>query len=199
LNYVGYPWKFHASMNAKPETNWPGNATREAVDQARFRQFVLPHLDDAFGFARWLTGNETDAENVVQEASVRALRMISSFDDGGARAWYLAIVRDTAHSWLRKNHREEIVTVASEEALTASVEAPPPSLANPIAEIDGEVLAAAVAALPGPFREALVLRDLQGLKYREIAEVLSVSVGIVMSRLVRARQRLLLNFASQPV
>lgn len=186
-------------MHTKPKTNWPGNVTREAVDQARFRQFVLPHLDDAFGFARWLTGNATDAEDVVQEASARALRTISSFADGSARAWYLAIVRDTAHSWLRKNHREEIIPDASEEALNASVEAPPPSPPYRITEIDGEVLAAAVAALPGPFREPLVLRDLQGLKYPEIAEVLSVSVGTVMSRLVRARQRLILNVASQPV
>jgi RNA polymerase sigma factor (sigma-70 family) len=166
-------------------------------DKARFANVVVPHLADAYALARWLTGDRADAEDVVQEASLRAFRAVGSFAGGNARAWVLTIVRHTAYSWLARNRRATVVAVsnleaAEQEALgNADVETnsitPETEL---IAKADAARLEAAIAALPEPFRETLVLRDLQGLDYREIAQVTEVPVGTVMSRLARARRRL---------
>ncbi|HZP68977.1 MAG TPA: sigma-70 family RNA polymerase sigma factor [Pseudolabrys sp.] len=164
-------------------------------DAARFRTVVLPHIDEAYRLARWLTGNGTDAEDVVQDASLRAFRAIRSYAGGNPRAWLLSIVRNTAYSWLRKNRSTTVVAVddldAVEREQTRPIdcnESPETSL---IAKVDGEQLRAAIADLPPPFRETLVLRDIEGLDYREIAEATEVPIGTVMSRLARARRRLI--------
>jgi RNA polymerase sigma factor (sigma-70 family) len=165
-------------------------------DNARFRSVVMPHLDEAYRLAHWLTGNRTDAEDVVQDASLRAFRAIRAFAGGNPRAWLLSIVRNTAYSWLRKNRTTAVVPVEDLEAVEleqtkpgeASGETPEAAL---IAKVDAEQLRAAIAALPTPFRETLVLRDVEGLDYREIAEATEVPIGTVMSRLARARQRLI--------
>jgi RNA polymerase sigma-70 factor, ECF subfamily len=164
-------------------------------DNARFAHVVMPHIDDAYRLARWLTGNSTDAEDVVQDASLRAFRAIRGYAGGSARAWLLSIVRNTAYSWLRKNRPTAVVTVDDLEAVELTQANPAdPDLETPettlLAQIDADQLRAAIAALPAPFRETLVLRDIEGLDYREIAQTTEVPIGTVMSRLARARRRL---------
>lgn len=165
---------------------------------ARFASVVLPHLADACALARWLTGNSADAEDVVQDACLHAFRGIGNFSNGNARAWVLTIVRHTAYTWLGKNRPAALVLVEDVEDVGRAqsgepdVETPETAL---IAKADAGLLEAAIAALPAPFRETLVLRDLQGLAYREIAGVTEVPVGTVMSRLARARQRLMATIA----
>jgi RNA polymerase sigma factor (sigma-70 family) len=165
-------------------------------DYASFRSLVFPHLDAAYNFAHCLTGNRSDAEDVVQDASLRAFRAIRSFAGGSARAWVLWIVRNTAHSWIRKNRPSAVVTDEDIEAVElANAKPGDPTAETPevalIAKSDAEHLRAAIAALPTPFRETLVLRDIEGLNYREIAEATEVPIGTVMSRLSCARGRLI--------
>jgi RNA polymerase sigma-70 factor (ECF subfamily) len=165
-------------------------------DNARFASVVMPHIDDAYRLAHWLTGNRTDAEDVVQDASLRAFRAIRGFAGGSARGWVLSIVRNSAYSWLHKNRPAAVVTVDDLEAVELAHAKPgDPDAETPeaalIAKADAEQLRAAIAALPAPFRETLVLRDIEGLDYREIAEATEVPIGTVMSRLARARRRLI--------
>ena len=161
-------------------------------DQARFARVVLPHLADAYALARWLTGNGIDAEDVVQDACLRAFRGIAGFKDGNARAWVLTIVRHTAYSWFGKNRPATLVVTDDVEAVEGAEIASGDAEAETemIAKADAARLQAAIEKLPPPFREALVLRDLQGLDYREIAKVTGVPIGTVMSRLARGRRRL---------
>jgi RNA polymerase sigma factor (sigma-70 family) len=171
-------------------------------DNARFRSIVMPHIDEAYRLAQWLTGNRTDAEDVVQDASIRAFRAIRNFAGGSARSWVLSIVRNTAYSWLRKNRPAEVVTVEDLEAVELGQANPGDrSSGTPeaalIAKTDAEQLRAAIAALPSPFRETLVLRDIEGLDYREIAQATEVPIGTVMSRLARARHRLIATIGKE--
>ena len=163
----------------------------------RFRELVLPHLDGALALARWLTGNRTDAEDVAQEAFLRALDGIDGFAGTSARAWIFAIVRNCAWTWLRRNHPAWLVHVddlAAVEAAQAGL-AEHDGAASPeaalIAAQSGARVQAAIAALTPLFREIVVLRDINGLSYREIAEILGVPAGTVMSRLARARTQLI--------
>jgi RNA polymerase sigma-70 factor (ECF subfamily) len=178
-------------------------------DQARFRSVVLPHLADAYTLARWLTGNRTDAEDVVQEACLRAFRSIRGFAGVNARAWLLTIVRNAAFSWLGKNRPAALVMVddldaveqrqAAHGTMTMEQAAGQPSPeAALIAKADAALLGKAIAELPLPFRETLVLREVAGLDYREIAEATKVPIGTVMSRLARARQRLIAKIGNEP-
>ena len=167
---------------------------------ARFERIVQPHLGDAYALARWITGDRADAEDVVQEACLRAFRAIGGYAGGNTRAWILTIVRNTAYTWLAKN-RSAVVTTVDNLAATESANAGQSASSagdygsNPEAELiakaDAARLEAAITALPPQFRDTLVLRDIQGLDYREIAAVTEVPVGTVMSRLARARQRLI--------
>jgi RNA polymerase sigma factor (sigma-70 family) len=150
-----------------------------------FEQTVLPHLDAAYNLARWLAGNDHDAEDIVQEACVRAFRFGGGFRGGNSRSWLLAIVRNASYSWLKKNRPKAIVSIEDEHM--AEIEDPG---APAFERADAAVLRAALEELPLEFREALVLRHLEGLSYKEIAEVADVPVGTVMSRLARARQQL---------
>ena len=169
-------------------------------DRARFDRVVLPHLEDAFALARWLAGDRTDAEDIVQEACLRAFRGIRSFSGGSARAWLLTIVRRSAYSWLGTNRLRAQVAIDDlslrERALAEgggdrdALNRTTPETAL-IAKADAARLEAAIAALPLEFRETFVLRDIQGLEYREIAEVTAKPLGTVMSRLARARRRLI--------
>lgn len=172
------------------------NAAGALDDNALFRAVVLPHIDEAYRLARWLAGNGADAEDVVQEASLRAFRAIRAYAGGNPRAWLLSIVRNTAYSWLRKNRPATIVSVDDLEAVELAHLKPDERRddtpeASLIAKVDAEQLRAAIANLPAPFRETLVLRDIEGLDYREIAEATEVPIGTVMSRLARARRKLL--------
>jgi RNA polymerase sigma factor (sigma-70 family) len=152
----------------------------------QFAAVVMPHLDDAYALARWLTGNGTDAEDIVQEASLRALRGLDRYADGNARAWFLAITRNTAFTWLARNRPKALVATEDIETLAAADGAETPEEAL-IAKASAAELELAIGCLPPPFKETLVLRDITGLSYREIAEITSVPLGTVMSRLARAR------------
>jgi RNA polymerase sigma-70 factor, ECF subfamily len=168
----------------------------EDKQQQRFAEVVVPHLDDALSLARWLTGSLADGEDVVQEACIRAFGAVGSFRDGSPRAWLLTIVRNTAFTWLRKNRPKALIVTDDDSVFeSAGIEADAGRPSGPeaalIAKADGELLNAAIAALPMNFREILVLREIDGLSYREIAEVVSLPIGTVMSRLSRARQLLI--------
>lgn len=171
---------------------------------ARFGSVVLPHLADAYALARWLTGDRADAEDVVQDACLRAFRAIDGFAGGNARAWVLAIVRNAAYDWLRKNRSPALVMVDDIAALEqaqpiqdraegAGGETPEAAL---IAKTEAARLEAAIAGLTPLFRETLVLRDIQGLNYREIADVTGVPIGTVMSRLARARRNVIASLGT---
>jgi RNA polymerase sigma-70 factor, ECF subfamily len=156
-------------------------------DRERFEQLVLPYVDAAFNLARWLLRGRADAEDVTQEALLRACRFFRGFHGGDARAWLLQIVRNTCYTWLEKNRPMELNTEFDEEIhLQASVT--PEHLA--IAGDDRERLTLALETLPPRFREVLVLRELEGCSYKEIAAITSLPIGTVMSSLSRARREL---------
>ncbi len=176
-----------------------------AGDRARkiFADVVLPHLDDAFTLARWMTGNRTDAEDVVQEACLRAFKGLDGFSGGSGRPWLLAIVRNTALTWLAKNRPKAMITTddleAMERAMPAEAETPASPEAAFLARVEAERLEAALAALPLPYRETIVMREINGSSYREIAAITAVPIGTVMSRLARARALLLRLLAEPPL
>ena len=153
----------------------------------RFEQIVLPHLDAAYNLARWLTRSDTDAEDVAQESVLRAFKFFGGFHGGDGRAWLLTIVRNTCYTWLQQHRAQELTTLFDEEI--HSVE-----LANPetilLKGADREMLRQALEELPVEFREVIILRELEGLSYKEIANIIDAPVGTVMSRLARARKRL---------
>lgn len=160
---------------------------------------VTPYLADAYTLARWLTRNRADADDVLQEACIRALGAVDRQSGNSARAWLLAIVRNTAYTWLKAKHRtmlvgmddlaeKDLVQVEQGGGQAAATIDPESEM---IAHADAKHLEALITGLPMEFRETLVLRDIQGLGYREIAEVTGVPVGTVMSRLARARQRVI--------
>ncbi|HEY2135129.1 MAG TPA: sigma-70 family RNA polymerase sigma factor [Xanthobacteraceae bacterium] len=164
-------------------------------ERTRFANVVLPYLGDAYALARWLARNDSDAEDIVQEACLRAFRGIAGFGDVNARGWVLSIVRNTAYTWLRKHRDPRMVAVENvelvEPATTEQDLGPSSPEASLIERADAARLEAAIAALPDEFRETLVLRDVQGLDYRAIAEITGVPIGTVMSRLARARRRVM--------
>ncbi|WP_026606062.1 sigma-70 family RNA polymerase sigma factor [Methylocapsa acidiphila] len=160
----------------------------------QFAEVVLPHLDDAYGLARWLCGNGADAEDIVQEACLRALKGLDRYAGGDARAWLLAITRNATFTWLARNRPKALEASASFEA-----EALPDDGASPeealIEKCEAAALEAAIAALPPPYKETFVLRDISSLSYREIAEMTGAPVGTVMSRLARARRHVIATLA----
>ena len=158
-----------------------------AEDRARFEQSVLPHLDAAFNLAAWILSSRTDAEDVTQEAMLRAYRFFLGFYGGDVRAWLLQIVRNTCYTWLEKNRRMKMTDQFDEE-LHIQSSATPESIA--IAGDDRERLKQALETLPPRFREILVLRELEGCSYKEIAAITSIPMGTVMSSLSRARRQL---------
>jgi RNA polymerase sigma-70 factor (ECF subfamily) len=159
----------------------------EAQQKDRFEHLVLPHLDAAFNLARWLLRNRADAEDVAQEAMLRAYRFFEQFRGNDARAWLLQIVRNTCYSWLEKHRPSELMTEFNEE-LHQSPNLDPERLSMQASE--RERLMRALEALPARAREVLVLRELEGCSYKEIAEISGVPMGTVMSTLSRARERL---------
>jgi RNA polymerase sigma factor (sigma-70 family) len=155
----------------------------------RFEQAILPHLDAAYNLARWLTRNEDDAQDMVQEASLRAFKFFDGFHGVDARAWLLATVRNTCYTWLQQNRRSQVTTAFDEEIHTVEDDAMNPS-ALALKSGDVEIIRKSLEELPDEFREVVVLRDLEEMSYKEIAEVINAPLGTVMSRLARARGRL---------
>lgn len=145
----------------------------------------MPHFDAAYNLARWLTRSEHDADDVVQEAFLRAFTFFDSFRGGDGRAWLLSIVRNTCFTWLRKNRVYDLANELDEQVSPASS---PEALQ--LREADAESVRAALEKLPAEYREVLVLREMEEMSYKEIADVAGIAIGTVMSRLSRARKRL---------
>ncbi len=157
---------------------------------------MLPHMDDAYNLARWLTRSDVDAQDVVQESYLRAYRFFAGFRGGDSRSWLLRIVRNTFYTWLEQRRREGRTTEADGIAETLESSAPAPDTLL-LQEADRGLLRDAMEELPVEFREALVMRELEGLSYKEIAEVAGLPMGTVMSRLARARRLLRDNLAAR--
>jgi RNA polymerase sigma-70 factor, ECF subfamily len=162
-------------------------------DLQRFERVVMPHLDAGYNLARWLTRNDHDAQDVVQEAYLRAARSFDRYRGGDPRSWLLTIVRNTCYTWLRQNRGRG---AAGSPGTTDEgwEEVPADSAGQPevqfIRAADRRLLQEALELLPAEFREALVLRELEGFSYKEIADITDVPLGTVMSRLARARKQL---------
>jgi RNA polymerase sigma-70 factor (ECF subfamily) len=167
-------------------------------ENACFRRVAMPYLDEAYELAHWLAGNRADAEDIIQEACLGASRGVGDFSEGDARCWTMTIVRATAHRWLQKNRPHALFHVADLEGSEntrpneSHDETPDATL---MAVADAKQLGTMIAALPAPFRETIVLCDIQGFSYREIALVTGAPIHTVMSRLARARHTLLVAVA----
>jgi RNA polymerase sigma-70 factor (ECF subfamily) len=168
-------------------------------ERAAFDEVFLPHLPEAYRLAQWLAGNASDAEDIVQEAALRAFRGIKNFGAVNARAWSLTIVRNTAFSWLTKNKPRTVVflndlSAAEQQELEyeglhgARIETPEEIA---LFKADAEEVQKALAQLPVQFREVIVLREINQMNYRDIAEITNAPIGTVMSRLSRGRQLLM--------
>jgi RNA polymerase sigma factor (sigma-70 family) len=168
----------------KPE----GQGMSQEHELASFEALMLPHLDAAHNLARWLLRNEDDAQDIVQEAYLRALKAFHGFHGSDGRAWLLKIVRNTAYTWLRRNRAVELTTF-DEEIHTSGGDAANPAVTLEKIE-DAQAIRDAMEDLAVEFREILVLRHLEGLSYKEIADIAQIPPGTVMSRLARARARL---------
>lgn len=162
----------------------------DPVEQARFERLVLRYIDAAFNLAYWLLRSREDAEDVAQEGLLRAYRYFRKFHGGDPRAWLLRIVRNTCYTWLEKN-RSVQRSVPFDEELHVHISVTPESLA--ITGDDRARLTRALEVLPPRFREVLVLRELEGCSYKEIAAITSIPIGTVMSSLSRARRQLCLE------
>jgi RNA polymerase sigma factor (sigma-70 family) len=154
-----------------------------------FEDVVLPHLNAAYNLARWLVRNPQDAEDIVQEACLRAVRFFGGYQEGNARAWLLRIVRNTAYTFLEKKRPGELAqefdeTVHTGDRVQLDAEA------TLLQSVENRMLQEALEGLPVRFREAIILRELEGLSYKEIAEVMGVPIGTVMSSLARGRIQL---------
>jgi RNA polymerase sigma factor (sigma-70 family) len=153
----------------------------------RFSLHVLPHLDAAYNLARWLTRDGDDAEDVVQDACVRALRYLDAMREADARAWFLTIVRHATYDWLGRNRPAE---VARDDAGAIAGAVDPGAIDPAVAVMraaDARALADAVAALPLAYREVFILREMEDMSYKQIARIVDIPIGTVMSRLARAR------------
>lgn len=169
-----------ASNTGMPE------ATDARADATRFEQVVLPHLNAAFNLARWLVRNPHDAEDIVQEAYLRAFKFWGGYEGGDARAWLLKIVRNASYSFLEKNRPAELAEEFDERLHIADADVPTIE-ATLVQSAENKMLRAALEALPVNFRETVILRELEGLSYKEIAAVMEVPIGTVMSSLARGR------------
>ena len=160
----------------------------EQSSAVRFEQIALPHLPAAYNLARWLVRNDQDAEDVVQEAYLRAFKFFDGYRGGESRTWLLTIVRNTCYSWLQRNRARELTDSIDETEIEAA------DFANPelrlVQDADAQMVRAALAELPLEFREVSVMRELEGLSYKEIAAIADLPIGTVMSRLARGRKRL---------
>ena len=149
----------------------------------------MPHLDAAYNLARWLTGNEHDARDVVQDACLRAYKFFGGFRGGNSRSWLLAIVRNVCYTWLQQNRNRHLTMPYEEEIHSVEDDSANPGLLL-MQSSSREHIQQAIEKLPAEFREIVVLREVEGLAYKEIADVANIPIGTVMSRLARARKQL---------
>ncbi len=155
--------------------------------RSRFERWVMPHLDAAYNLALWLSRENADADDIVQEASLKAYRNLDRFDGREPRAWFLTIVRNEFYTLARSRQRAAHDPLDSISELPSGGRSPE---AIAIAQLDRRQVWESLGKLPAEFREVLILREFEGLSYREIAEMTSIPIGTVMSRLSRARQQL---------
>lgn len=155
----------------------------------RFEELVFPHLPAAYNLARWLVRNDQDAEDVVQEAYLRAFKFFDGYRGGESRSWLLTIVRNTCYSWLQRNRARELTDSIDESHAEAMVDFANPEL-RLIRDADAQMVREALAELPLEFREVMVMREMEELSYKEIAAIADLPIGTVMSRLARGRKRL---------
>src|SRR5213594_5052347 len=165
-------------------------------DVASFEEAMLPHLDAAHNLARWLLRNEQDAQDVVQEAYLRAFKSFGGFHGSNGRAWLLTIVRNTSYTLLKKNRAVDLTTTFDEEIHATGHDSASPAAILEHAE-DAELIRNAMDQLPTEFREILALRHQEGLSYKEIGDIAQLAPGTVMSRLARARAKLKEYLAAQ--
>ena len=163
-----------------------------------FEEALLPHLNAAYNLARWLTRNDHDAEDVVQEAYLRAFRFFAGFNGLDGRAWLLTIVRNTCYTWLKRNRPPELSYDSDEDMLLKQESDGIDPEELQMLKARRELVAQAIEQLPLEFREVIVLREFEELSYKEIAAVAGVPIGTVMSRLARARKRLLKSLRYEP-
>jgi len=148
---------------------------------------VLPQLDAAYNLARWLTRNANDAEDVVQDACERALKYFDAFHGGEPKAWFLTIVRHAGYDWIKRNRPAECIPDGTEVIEQAADPAMPSPEQSALRNASSAALSEAIAQLPLGYREVLILRELEEMSYRDIARVVDIPIGTVMSRLARAR------------
>lgn len=159
-------------------------------ENARFKELVLPHLDASYNLARWLARDPHDAEDVVQDACMRALKYMGTLQGSDARAWFLTIVRHAFYDWCRRNRPAEIAHDDGSAIDAASADPTQGPEQTVMRGAETRALADALAELPLQYREVLVLRELEELSYKQIARVVDIPIGTVMSRLARARSLL---------
>jgi RNA polymerase sigma-70 factor (ECF subfamily) len=177
-----------ASPNLVIQKHEEQDAT-QGQELASFEETMLPHMDAAHNLARWLLRNEQDAQDVVQEAYLRAFKSFAGFHGSNGRAWLLTIVRNTSYTLLKKNHAADFTTTFDEEIHGSGRESVSPATILEHSE-DAELIREAMDELPVEFREILALRHQEGLSYKEIADIAQIPPGTVMSRLARARGKL---------
>jgi RNA polymerase sigma-70 factor (ECF subfamily) len=162
----------------------------------QFEQTMLPHLNAVYNLARWLTGDEHDARDVLQESYLRAFRFFNSYEGGAPKAWLLAIVRNTHRSWLRREAAAHRAVVPFDEEAQNVSTGEPDAEARLIEAARAQTLDDCIGALAPEYREVLVMREFEEMSYREIAHMAGMPIGTVMSRLSRARKQLEQDFLS---
>jgi len=155
----------------------------------RFEEIVLPHLAAAYNLARWLVHNEHDAEDLVQEAYLRAFKSFAGYYGGNSRSWLLTIVRNTCYTWLQKNRVLHVTEPLDDNLDELGVDFADPEMLL-LQSVEAQIVRQALSELPVEFREVVVLREMEGFAYKEIADVIDLPLGTVMSRLARGRKRL---------
>jgi len=161
----------------------------DEIRTVRFEETVLPHLAAAYNLARWLVHNEHDAEDLVQEAYLRAFKFFSGYHGGDSRAWLLTIVRNTCYTWLQQNRALRLIDPIDDKLEEVGSDfADPETLL--LQDADSQLVRQALEELPVEFREIVVMREMEGLAYKEIANIVDIPIGTVMSRLARGRKRL---------
>ncbi len=161
----------------------------EQSSAGRFEDVALPHLSAAYNLARWLVRNDQDAEDVVQEAYLRAFKFFGGYRGGDSRTWLLTIVRNTCYSWLQRNRSREFTDSIDDTHEDATIDFANPEL-RLVQDANAQMVRESLAGLPLEFREVMVMRELEELSYKEIATIADLPIGTVMSRLARGRKRL---------
>jgi RNA polymerase sigma factor (sigma-70 family) len=191
--------RLEGSDRASSQQQMSVSVVQNKDDRNAFDEVFLPHLPEAYRLAQWLAGNASDAEDIVQEAAIRAFRGIKGFGAVNPRAWSLTIVRNTALSWLTKNRPRTVsyiedLNAAEQQELEyeglhgTKIETPEEAA---LLKADAEEIQKALEQLPAQFREVIVLREISQMNYRDIAEITNVPIGTVMSRLSRGREILM--------